>query len=100
MLIAICPTAHLELAEKVIDISFNRLIDAIRVVPEVKQFELRIAKRCGLPSEIASALWQTGAHIQPSSAQRLERLEIFHLAAEKTGMSKQTCEENGWKAAA
>ncbi len=51
MRIAICPTAHLELAEKVIDISFNRLIDAIRVVPQVKQFELRIAKRPGLPTE-------------------------------------------------
>ena len=51
-------------AEKVIDISFNRHIDAIRVVPQVKQFELRIAKRPGLPSEIASALWQKGVHIQ------------------------------------
>src|SRR5207253_7070078 len=47
-------------AEKVIDISFNRLIDAIRVVPQVKQFELRIAKRPGLPSEIASLSGRKG----------------------------------------
>src|SRR5205823_2638465 len=80
---AICPTAHLELAEKVIDISFNRLIDAIRVVPQVKQFELRIAKRPGLPSEIASALWQKGVHIQAFSAQLQEGQEIFHLAVDK-----------------
>src|SRR6266567_2711951 len=36
----------------------------VRVSPQVKQFELRIAKRPGLPSEIASALWQKGVHIQ------------------------------------
>src|SRR5438270_302340 len=65
-------------AEKVIDISFNRLIDAIRVVPQVKQFELRIAKRPGLPSEIASALWQKGVHIQAFSAQ-LQRTEAALL---------------------
>src|SRR5438552_1252858 len=59
-------------AKKVIDISFNRLIDAIRVVPQVKQFELRIAKRPGLPSEIASALWQKGVHMQAFSAQLQE----------------------------
>jgi len=37
-------------------------------VPQVKQFKLRIAKRPTLPSEIASALWQTGVHIQAFSA--------------------------------
>src|SRR5438128_11554029 len=87
MRIAICPTAHLELAEKVIDISFNRLIDAIRVVPQVKQFELRIAKRPGLPSEIASALWQEGVHIQAFSAQLQEGQEIFHLAVDKAAVA-------------
>ncbi len=97
MRIAICPTAHLELAEKVIDISFNRLIDAIRVVPQVKQFELRIAKRPGLPSEIASALWQKGVHIQAFSAQLQEGQEIFHLAVDKAAVAKQTFIENGWK---
>ena len=98
MRIAIWPTAHLELAEKVIDISFNRLIDAIRVVPQVKQFELRIAKRPGLPSEIASALWQKGVHIQAFSAQLQEGQEIFHLAVDKAAVAKQTFIENGWKA--
>src|SRR2546427_8682463 len=97
MRIAICPTAHLELAEKVIDISFNRLIDAIRVVPQVKQFELRIAKRPGLPSEIASALWQKGVHIQAFSAQLEEGQEIFHLAVDKAAVAKQTVIEYGWK---
>jgi len=85
-------------AEKVIDISFNRLIDAIRVVPQVKQFELRIAKRPGLPSEIASALWQKGVHIQAFSAQLQEGQEIFHLAVAKAAVAKQTFIENGWKA--
>jgi hypothetical protein len=98
MRIAICPTAHLELAEKVIDISFNRLIDEIRVVPQVKQFELRIAKRPGLPGEIASALWQKGVHIQAFSAQLQEGQEIFHLAVDKAAVAKQTFIENGWKA--
>src|SRR5207248_9195642 len=85
-------------AEKVIDISFNRLIDAIRVVPQVKQFELRIAKRPGLPSEIASALWQKRVHIQAFSAQLQEGQEIFHLAVDKAAVAKQTFIENGWKA--
>src|SRR2546427_10529108 len=84
-------------AEKVIDISFNRLIDAIRVVPQVKQFELRIAKRPGLPSEIASALWQKGVHIQAFSAQLQEGQEIFYLAVLKAAVDKQTVIEYGWK---
>src|SRR5437763_15877176 len=94
---AICPTAHLELAEKVIDISFNRLIDAIRVVPQVKQFELRIAKRPGLPREIASALWQKGVHIQAYAAQLREGQDIFHLAVAKAAVAQQTIIDNGVK---
>src|SRR5947208_15246055 len=82
-------------AEKVIDISFNRLIDAIRVVPQVKQFELRIAKRPGLPSEIASALWQKGVHIQAVSAQLQEGQEIFHLALANAAATNQAVIENG-----
>jgi hypothetical protein len=64
----------------------------------VKQFELRIAKRPGLASEIASALWQKGVHIQVFSAQLQEGQEIFHLAVDKAAVAKQTFIENGWKA--
>src|SRR5437870_13218625 len=85
-------------AEKVIDISFNRLIDAIRVVPQVKQFELRIGKRPGLPSEIASALWERGVRIQAFSVEFQEAQDVFHLAVDKAAVAKQTFIENGWKA--
>jgi hypothetical protein len=66
-------------------------------VLRVKQFELRIAKRPGLPSEIASALWQKGVHIQAFSAELQEGQEIFHLAVDKAAVAKQTFIENGWK---
>jgi hypothetical protein len=70
----------------------------IHVMPRVKQFELRIAKRPGLPGEIASALWQKGVHIQAFSADLQEGEGRFHLAVDKAAVAKQTFFENGWKA--
>jgi hypothetical protein len=67
-------------------------------VPRVKQFELRIATRPGLPSEIASALWQKGVHIQAFSAELQEGQEIFHLAVDKATVAQQMFIENGWQA--
>ena len=67
-------------------------------MPRVKQFKLRIDKRPGLPSEIASALWQKGVHIQAFSAELQEGQEIFHLAVDRAAVAKQTFIENGWKA--
>ena len=67
-------------------------------MPQVKQFELRIAKRPGLPGEIASALWQKGVHIRAFSAELQEGQGIFHLAVDKAAVAKQTFIENGWKA--
>ena len=67
-------------------------------MPRVKQFTLRIDKRPGLPSEIASALWQKGVHIQVFSAELQEGQEIFHLAVDKAAVAKQTFIENSWKA--
>ena len=70
----------------------------IQVVPQVKQFELRIAERPGLPGEIASALWEKGVQIQAFFAELQEGQEIFHLAVDKAAVAKQTFIENGWKA--
>ena len=67
-------------------------------MPRVKQFELRIAKRPGLPGEIASALWEKGVHIQAFSAELQEGQGIFHLAVDKAAVAKQTFDEHGWKA--
>jgi len=67
-------------------------------VPQVKQFELRIAGRPGLPSEIASALWEKGVHIQAFSAELKEGQSIFHLAVDKAVVAMETFVENGWKA--
>jgi hypothetical protein len=71
---------------------------ATQVVPRVKQFELRIAGRPGLPSEIASALWEKGVHIQAFSAELQEGQGIFHLAVDKALVAMETFMENGWKA--
>ena len=62
----------------------------------MKQFKLRVAKRPGLPSEIASALWQKGVHIQAFSAELHGGQETFHLAVDKAAIAKQTFIENGW----
>ena len=75
------------------------LHNAVRVVPQVTQFALRIAKRPGLPSEIASALWKKGVHIQAFSAELQGRQEIFHVAVDKAAAAKNTFIENGWEAA-
>jgi len=64
---------------------------------QVKQFELRVPKRPGLPGEIASALWQKGVHIQAFSAEFQEGEEIFRLVVDKTAVAKETFIENGWK---
>lgn len=71
---------------------------AIQVVPQVKQFELRIAERPGLPSEIASALWEKGVQIQAFFAELKEGQAILHLAVDKAAVAKQTFIENGWQA--
>lgn len=65
---------------------------------QVRQFRLRIAKRPGLPSEIASALWQKGVHIQAFSVELQEEEDVFHLAVDKAALARQTFTENGWKA--
>jgi hypothetical protein len=70
----------------------------MRVVPQVKQFELRIAKRPGLPSEIASALWEKGVRIRVFSAELQEGQGLFHLAVDNAAVANQTFIENGWKA--
>lgn len=63
-----------------------------------KQFRLRLAKRTGLPSEIASALWQKGVHIQAFVVEIDEEEDTFHLAVDKAAVAKQTFAENGWYA--
>jgi hypothetical protein len=65
-------------------------------VAQLKQFRLRLAKRAGLPSEIASALWQKGVHIQAFSVEIEESEDIFHLAVDKAALAKETFAENGW----
>ena len=67
-------------------------------MPQGRQFGLRIARRPGLPGEIASALWQKGVRIQSFSAELQEGLCIFHLAVDKAAVAKRTFIENGWKA--
>jgi len=74
------------------------LIGVIEVVPQAKQFELRIAKRPGLPSEIASALWTKGVRIHAFAAELQEGQAIFHVAVDKSAVARQTFMENGWKA--
>jgi hypothetical protein len=73
-------------------------IGVIQVVLQVKQFRIRLARRPGLPSEIASALWQKGVHIAAFSVELEEQEEIFHLAVDKAAVAKQTFIENGWHA--
>src|ERR1700758_2544307 len=70
----------------------------VQVVPRVKQFELRIAKRSGLPSEIASALWQKGVRIEAFSWEIREGQDIFHIGVDKAPLAEQTFIENGWQA--
>ena len=67
-------------------------------MPQARQFELRIAKRPGLPGEIASALWEKGVRIRAFSAEIQEGQGIFHLAVDKAAVARQTFIENGWKA--
>ena len=61
----------------------------------MKQFELRIAKRPGLLSEIASARWEKGCKSKffPLSYVKDEE---FHLAVDKAAVAKPTFIENGW----
>jgi hypothetical protein len=68
------------------------------VVPQVKQFRLRLARRPGLPSEIVSALWQKGVHIQAFFVEVEEDQDVFHLAVDKVLLAKETFIENGWEA--
>lgn len=65
---------------------------------KLKQFRLRLAKRAGLPSEIASALWQKGVHIQAFVVEIEDEEDIFHLAVDKAALAEQTFAENGWRA--
>ena len=65
---------------------------------QLKQFRLRLAKRTGLPSEIASALWQKGVHIQAFVVEIEEGTDIFHLAVDQAAVAKQAFAENGWHA--
>ena len=61
-----------------------------------KQFRLSLTKRTGLPSEIASALWQKGVHIQAFLVEIEEKEDIFYVAVDKAALAKQTFDENGW----
>ena len=70
----------------------------IEVVPQVKQFELRIAERPRLPSEIVSALWEKGVSIQAFSAELEEGQDVFHLAVDNAALAEQAFVENGWEA--
>ena len=63
-----------------------------------KQFRLRLTKRTGLPSEIASALWQKGVHIQAFLVEIEEKEDIFYLAVDKAALARETFAENGWRA--
>jgi hypothetical protein len=67
-------------------------------VSQVRQFRLRIARRPGLASEVTSALWQKGVHIEDFSAEVQARDHIFHLAVDKAKLAKETFAENGWQA--
>jgi hypothetical protein len=67
-------------------------------VSQVRQFRLRIARRPGLASEITSALWQKGVHIESFSAEVQAGEHIFHLAVDKAKLAKETFAENGWRA--
>lgn len=69
-----------------------------RVVEQAKQFSLRVARRPGLPGEIALALWQKGVHIQAFSVELQKGQEIFHLTVDKAAVAKKAFIENGWKA--
>ena len=70
----------------------------VAVVPQVKQFTLRLARRSGLPSEIVSALWQKGVHIQAFFVEVEEDQDVFHLAVDRVALAKETFIENGWEA--
>ena len=67
-------------------------------MPQQKQFELRIAERTALPSEIASALWQKGVRIQAFSVELQDGQDVFQLSVDKAAVAKQAFIENGWKA--
>jgi hypothetical protein len=67
-------------------------------VSQVKQFRVRIARRAGLASEVTSALWQKGVHIEAFSAEFQAGEHIFHLAVDKATLAKETFAENGWQA--
>ena len=51
-----------------------------------------------MPSEIVSALWEKGVHIQAFSVELQEEEDIFRLAVDKGALAKQTFIENGWQA--
>ena len=65
---------------------------------QVRQFRVRIARRPGLASEVTSALWQRGVHIEGFSAEFQAGEHIFHLAVDKAKLAKETFAENGWRA--
>ena len=65
---------------------------------QLKQFRLRLAKHTGPPSEIASALWQKGVHIQAFVVEIKEGEDVIHLAVDQAAVAKRAFAENGWHA--
>ena len=70
----------------------------ILVVVRVSQFSLRVDKRPGLHSRIASALWQKGVRIHAFSAELEGKQEILRLTVDNAAIAEQTFIEQGWKA--
>ena len=69
-----------------------------QIVKQLRQFRLRLAKRTGLASEIVSALWQKGVHIQAFVVEIEEGEDVIHLAVDQPAVAKQTFAENRWQA--
>ena len=99
MRVEICPAAYV-ISAGIWGVSSrpSSSIGVVQVVPQVKQFRIRLAKRPGLPSEIASALWKKGVHIAAFSVELEKQDDIFHLAVDKAAVARQTFIENGWHA--
>lgn len=96
MRIAICPAASIVINGGIAGVRLTLFLIGRSLVAKLKQFRLRLAKRTGLPSEIASALWQKGVHIQGFIVEIEEEEDTFHLAVDKAAVAKQTFAENGW----
>ena len=65
---------------------------------QLKQFRLQLGKRTGLPSEIASVLWQKGVHIQAFVVEIEEGEDVIHLAVDQVAVAKRAFAENDWHA--